>query len=171
MIIIALQVVAVALVVLFLGWSRVRIWRRNHQSWEGMLAHMHHGLSAGVFSEHFPWKEGLNASPDETWTRINGVHGLWAMYRNAGIMLELADFAARHVGSDPALLDTLRADATQIRLAALQAIAGWAFSQASDNVRLGAFHVASKYTGMAAHMTEFLQNNADVALPSFVAAM
>ncbi|MDR3737454.1 MAG: hypothetical protein P4L40_00400 [Terracidiphilus sp.] len=171
MIVIVLQIVAVSLVVLFLGWSRLRIWRRNRQSWEGMLARMNHGWNASALSEHFPWKEGLNASPDETWTRIGGVHGLWAMYRNAGIMLELADFAARHVGADPTLLETIRNDATQIRLTALQAITGWAFSQASDNVRLGAFHVASKYTGMAAHMTEFLQNNADVALPSFVAAM
>ena len=171
MIVIVLQIVAVALVVLFLVGTRVRIWRRNRQSWEGMLARMQHGWNASELSEHFPWKEGLNASPDETWTRIGGARGLWAMYRNAGIMLELADFAARHVGADSALLETLRSDATQIRLAALQALGEWAFSQASDNVRLGAFRVASMYTGMAAHMTEFLQNNAEVALPSFVAAM
>ena len=171
MIIIVLQVVAVALVVLFLVWSRLRISRRNRQSWEGVLARMRHGWNNGALSEHFPWKEGLNASPDETWARIGGARGLWAMYRNAGIMLELADFAARHVGVDQAQLGTLRADATQIRLAALLALTEWAFSQASDNVRLGAFRVASMYTGMAAHMTEFLQNNAEVALPSFVAAM
>ncbi len=115
--------------------------------------------------------EGPNISPDETWGRIHGVRGLWAMYQNAGIMLELADFAARHVGADQAALELLRLDATQIRLAALRAIAGFAFSQANENVRLGAFRVASLYTGMTAHMTEFLQANADVALPSFVAAM
>jgi hypothetical protein len=171
MLLITLQIAAVALVALYLGWSRLRVWQRNRQSWEGMLQRLHHGWNAGALSEHFPWKEGLDISPDENWTRIHGARGLWIMYRNAGVMLEMADFAARHAGIDPALLETLRADATQIRLAALYALINYAFNQASEGVRISSFQVASMYTGMAAHMTEFLQNNADVALPSFVAAM
>jgi hypothetical protein len=169
--VIALQIAAVLLVALFLGWTRIRTWRRNRQSWESLIARMRRGWSSGSLSEHFPWKEGLSISPDETWDRIHGVRGLWTMYQNAGIMLELAGFAARHVGADETALQTLRSDATQIRLAALQAIVGFTFSQANENVRLGAFRVASLYTGMTARMTEFLQNNANVALPSFVAAM
>jgi hypothetical protein len=171
MILAIFQIAAVALIALYFVIWRLRAHRRSHQSWEAMLVRLHHGWNAGELSEHFPWKEGLNSSPDETWERIRGMHGLWAMYRNAGIMLELADFAARHIGADPALLDTLRTDATQIRLCALQAMVGCVFSQASENVRMRSFQVASMYTGMAAHMTEFLQNNAEVALPSFVAAM
>jgi hypothetical protein len=171
MILAVFQVAIVALIAFYLGWMRLRAHRRKHQSWETMLIRLHHGWNAGELSEHFPWKEGLSYSPDETWTRIRGARGLWAMYRNAGIMLELADFAARHTGCDPALLNTLRADAMQVRLGALKALIGYLFSQASDSVRISSFHVASMYTGMAAHMTEFLQNNAEVALPSFVAAM
>jgi len=166
-----IQVAAVALIALYFVYWRLRAHRRSHQSWEAMLVRLHHGWNTGQLSEHFPWKEGLNATPDETWKRIHGARGLWAMYRNAGVMLELADFAVRCTGADRALLETLRTDATQIRLFALQAMIGYMFSQASDNVRMNAFHVASMYTGMAAHMTEFLQNNAEVALPSFVAAM
>jgi len=171
MILAIFQVAAVSLIALYFVCWRIRAHRRSHQSWEAMLVRLHHGWNAGALSEHFPWKEGLSASPDETWERIRGIHGLWAMYRNAGIMLELADFAARHIGADPALLNTLRSDATQIRLCALQAMFGYVLSQASENVRMSAFQVASMYTGMASHMTEFLQDNAEVALPSFVAAM
>lgn len=171
MFIVALQIAVVVLVALFLGWSGLRAARRNRQSWESMLARLRRNWHDCAISAHFPWKEGLSVSPDENWKCIHGVRGLWAMYRNAGVMLELANFAARHVGADPAVLNTLREDAIQIRLAALQAIAGWVVAQANDNVRLGAFRVASLYTGMAAHMTEFLEANANVALPSFVQAM
>lgn len=171
MLLIVLQIAAVSLVALYLGWMRLRVWQRNRQSWEGMLARLHHGWNAGALSEHFPWKEGLHVTPDENWARIRGARGLWIMYRNAGVMLEMADFAARHAGIDPALLETLRTDATQLRFAALQALLDYALNQASEGVRINSFRVASLYTGMAAHMTEFLQNNADVALPSFVAAL
>lgn len=171
MILAVLQIVAVSLIALYFVIWRLRAHRRSHQSWEAMLVRLHHGWNASELSAHFPWKEGLNASPDETWERIHGIRGLWAMYRNAGIMLELADFAARCTGADPALLQTLHTDATQIRLRALQAMVGYVLSHASEGVRMRSFQVASMYTGMAAHMTEFLQNNAEVALPSFVAAM
>lgn len=171
MLVTTLQIAAVLLVALFLGWTRLRIWRRNLQTWEGIVARIRRGWTCCQLSEHFPWKEGLNISPDENWDCIRGARGLWAMYQNAGIMLELAEFAARHVGADPATLATLRSDAMQIRIAALRAIVEYTFSQANESVRLNAFRVASLYTGMAAHMSEFLQENANVALPSFVAAM
>ncbi|HVZ83130.1 MAG TPA: hypothetical protein VG893_05600 [Terracidiphilus sp.] len=166
-----LQIAAVALIALYLGWWRLGSYRRTHRSWESMLARLRQGWNIQELSEHFPWKEGLSITPDRTWIAIGGNRGLWAMYRNAGIMMEMADFAARHAGVDQVLLEVLRADAAQIRMGALKAILQYSIHQASESVRLRTFHVASMYTGMTAHMTEFLQNHAEVALPSFVAAM
>lgn len=171
MILSVLQIAAVTFIALYFAWLRLRARIRNHQSWESLLAKLRRGWNACELSEHFPWKEGLSASPEQIWARMRGVRGLWAMYRNAGTMLELADFAARHAGVDPELLTTLRSDATQIRLCVLKALAEWALNNADESVRISAFRVASMYTGMAARMTEFLQGNAEVALPSFVAAM
>ncbi|HZB89075.1 MAG TPA: hypothetical protein VE291_10485 [Terracidiphilus sp.] len=171
MIVTVLQIAAVALIALYLGAWRLGAYRRSHESWESMLAKLHKGWNIQELSQHFPYKEGLGATPDRTWNEIGGARGLWAMYKNARIMVEMADFAARHAGVDHILIESLRSDAAYIRMSALGALARYAFHHANENVRLRAFHVASMYTGMTARMTEFLQDHAEVALPSFVAAM
>jgi hypothetical protein len=68
-------------------------------------------------SDHFLWKEGLSATPEDAWQRMEGPKGLWVMYQNARVMLEMADYAARNSESvDRLLVETLRSDAMQIRL-------------------------------------------------------
>jgi len=53
----------------------------------------------------------------------------------------------------------------------LTALAQYAFSHAGEGVRVHAYRAASMYTGMAARMTQLLQENAAVMVPDFVAAM
>lgn len=171
MLLCSLQIVAVLCIALFLGRWRMGVHRRNGQSWESLIARLQHDCNARELTNHFLWREGLSATPDETWERIRGPHGLWAMYRNAGIMLEMADFAARNGEVDPELLQTLRTDATQVRMCAIQALFQYAVSQANESVRLQAFRAASMYTGMAARMAQLMQAHASAALPDFVAAM
>ena len=167
-----LQIATVAIVALYLGRWRAGVRRRNTQSWESLIVRLRPDWSARDLSEHFLWKEGVNATPEETWQRINGAHGLWAMYQNARVMLEMADYASRNCeGVDRELLETLRSDAMQIRVCVLMALGQYAFSQASEGVRVNAFRAASMYTGMAARMTQLLQENAAVVVPDFVAAM
>jgi len=167
-----LQIAAVAGVAFYLGCWRAGVRRRNAQTWDSLLARLRPDWSARILSDHFLWKEGLNSTPDETWNLIQGANGLWAMYQNARVMLEMADFAARNCDSvDLVLLETLRSDAMHIRLCVLVALAQYAFSQASEGVRVNAFRAASMYTGMAARMTQLLQENAAIILPDFVAAM
>ncbi|HUN83638.1 MAG TPA: hypothetical protein VMU48_04630 [Terracidiphilus sp.] len=167
-----LQIAGIALVALYLGRWRAGVRRRNTQTWESLLVRLRPDWSARELSDHFLWKEGLNASPEDAWTRMEGPHGLWVMYQNAKVMLEMADFAARNCSSvDLELLATLRSDAMQIRVCVLMALTQYAFSQASEGVRVNAFRAASMYTGMAARMTQLLQANAAVIVPDFVAAM
>lgn len=167
-----LQIVAVSLVVGYLGYLRISIGRRKGQSWEALISRLQTGWSGRQLSEHFLWKEGVSSTPDDTWVHIGGMRGLWAMHKNAGVMLQMADYASHHGENvDPELLRTLRSDAMQIRLCTLTTIAQCVFSQASDGVRYNAFRAASMYTGMAARMTQLLEGSASVALPSFVAAM
>jgi hypothetical protein len=167
-----LQIVAVALVALYFGRWRVNAHRRNSQSWEALIARLRPDWSARELSDQFLWKEGLNSTPEDTWSRMEGPHGLWVMYQNARVMLEMADYAARNCEAvDRVLLETLRSDAMQIRVCVLMALAQYAFSHASEGVRVNAFRAASMYTGMAARMTQLLQENAAVLVPDFVAAM
>jgi hypothetical protein len=167
-----LQIVAIVGVALYLARWRGGARRRNAQSWNALLARLRPDWSARELSDHFLWKEGLNATPEDAWRRMEGPKGLWVMYQNARVMLEMADYAARNSqGVDRVLLETLRSDAMQIRVCVLMALAQYAFSQASEGVRVNAFRAATMYTGMAARMTQLLQDYAAVIVPDFVAAM
>jgi hypothetical protein len=167
-----IQIATLAIVALYLGRWRAGVRRRNIQSWESLIVRLRPDWSARELSDHFLWKEGVNATPEETWHRIRGAHGLWAMYQNARTMLEMADYAVRNCeGVSRELVETLRSDAMQIRVCVLMALAQYAFSQASEGVRVNAFRAASMYTGMAARMTQLLQENAAMVVPDFVAAM
>jgi hypothetical protein len=172
MILILLQIaVVVAVVGFFVHW-RAAARRRNTQSWDSLLAKLRPDWSARELSDQFLWKEGLNATPDDAWQRMEGPKGLWVMFQNARVMMEMADFAAKNSPDvDKVLLETLRSDAMQIRVCVLMGLAQYAFSQASEGVRVNAFRAASLYTGMAARMTQLLQEHAAIVVPDFVAAM
>jgi hypothetical protein len=169
---ILLQIVAIAcLGVYFIRWRR-GVRRRNTQSWESLFARLRPDWSARELSDQFLWKEGLNATPQDAWQRMEGPKGLWVMYQNSQTMLEMADYAARNSETvDRLLLETLRSDAMQIRVCVLMALAQYAFSKASEGVRINAFRAATMYTGMAARMTQMLQEYAPAMVPDFVAAM
>jgi hypothetical protein len=172
MILSLLQIVAVLGIAFYLVRWRAVVQRHNAQTWDTLLSRLRPDWSARELSEHFLWKEGLNATPEDAWQRMEGPKGLWVMYQNARVMLEMADYASMNsAGVDRLLLETLRSDAMHIRFCVLMALAQYAFSQASEGVRVNAFRAASMYTGMAARMTRLLQENAAVIVPDFVAAM
>ncbi|SPE19813.1 conserved hypothetical protein [Candidatus Sulfotelmatomonas gaucii] len=167
-----LQIAVVVAVAFYLARWRRNVQRHNSQSWEALLAKLRPEWSARELSDHFLWQEGLSATPEDAWQRMEGPKGLWVMYQNARVMLEMADFAAKHCeGVDRLLVETLHSDAMQIRVCVLTALTQYAFTQASEGVRVNAFRAAAMYTGMAARMTQLLQEYAATMVPDFVAAM
>lgn len=151
---------------------RAALVQRNAQSWETLVKRLRADWSARDFTDQFLWKEGLSATPDEIWSRMQGPRGLWAMYQNAKVMQDMADYAARNCEDvDRLLIATLHSDALQIRMCALGALCQYALSNATEGVRVNAFRTASMYTGMVARMTQLLQERAAVMIPNFVAAM
>src|SRR5580692_6995037 len=172
MILILLQIAVFAAVAVFFVRWRAAVRRRNAQTWDSLVARLRPEWSARELSDQFLWKEGLNATPDDAWQRMEGPKGLWVMYQNAKVMIEIADYASRNSATvDRLLLETLRSDAMQIRVCVLMALAQYAFSKASEGVRINAFRAATMYTGMAARTTQMLQEIAPVMVPDFVAAM
>src|SRR5580658_3955636 len=170
--ILLLELSALGAVALVLARWRNGLRKRNAQSWDSLLARLRPDWSARELSDHFLWKEGLDATPEDAWQRMKGPNGLWVMYQNARVMMEMAEYASRNSDSvDRVLLETLRSDAMQIRLCVMMALGQYAFSQASEGVRVNAYRAASMYTGMAARMTQLLQEHAAVIVPDFVAAM
>ena len=167
-----LQLAAIAGIAFYFVKWRNGVRRRNAQTWDSLLLRLRPDWSARELSDHFLWKEGLSATPEDAWQRMDGPKGLWVMFQNAKVMLEMADFASKHCKDvDRLLLETLRSDAMQIRLCVLMALGQYAFSQASEGVRINAFRAAQMYTGMAARMIQLLQENAAGMVPDFVAAM
>jgi hypothetical protein len=172
MILTLLQILGLAVVVYYFVRWRLGVRRRNVETWDSILARLRPEWSARDLSDQFLWKEGLNATPEDAWQRMEGPKGLWVMYQNARVMLEMADFAARNDPSiDRLVLETLRSDSVQIRLLVLMALAQYGFTQASEGVRINAYRTASIYAGMAARLTALLQDHAAGVLPDFVAAM
>jgi len=166
------EIAAIAAIAFYLGRWRSSVRRRNSETWETLLAKLRPDWSARELSENFLWREGLSATPEDAWQRMEGPKGLWVMHQNARVMQQMADYAARNCeGVDRLLIETLHSDAMQIRVCVLMALAQYAFTQASEGVRINAFRAASMYTGMAARMTSLLQDHAAVMVPDFVAAM
>jgi len=172
MILIVLQIAVIGCLGVYLFRWRSAMRRRNAQSWDTLIARLRPDWSARELSDQFLWKEGLNATPQDAWQRMEGPKGLWVMFQNAQTMLEMADYAARNSDTvDRLLLETLRSDAMQIRVCVLMALVQYGFSKASEGVRVNAFRAATMYTGMAARMTQLLQESNPVMVPNFVAAM
>ncbi len=167
-----LPIAAIAVAAIYIGSWRAGVRRRNEQSWDSLLARLRPDCSARALSDHFLWEEGLNATPEENWRRIRGANGLWAIYENARVMLEMADYAARNCDTiDRDLIETLRSDAMHIRVCVLMALAQYAFCQVNVRICVNALRAASMYTGMTARMNQLLQQNAMGMVPDFVAAM
>ena len=166
------QIAAIVAVAFYLVRWRMSVKRRNARTWDSLIASLRIDWSARELSENFLWKEGLNATPEDAWRRMEGPKGLWVIYQNARVMNEMADYASKHCeGVDRLLVETLHSDAMQIRLCVLSALAQYAFTQAGEGVRINAYRAASMYAGMAARMTQLLQEHAAVLVPDFVAAM
>ncbi len=167
-----LEISMIVALVFYLGRWRERMRRRNSQSWNTLLSRLRPEWSARELGDHSLWQEALNVTPEDAWLRIEGPRGLWAMYENAQVMLEMADYAARNSDTvDRLLLETLRSDAMQIRVCVFMTLTQYALSKANDGIRINAFRTASTYARMAAQLTEFLQVSEPGMVPNFVAAM
>jgi hypothetical protein len=172
MILTGLEIAAVLAIALYLLRWRSSVRRRNSETWETLVARLRTEWSGRELSEQFLWKEGLSATHEDAWQRMEGPRGLWVMFQNARVMMEMGDYAAKHCqGVDRLLIETLHCDAMQIRVCVLAALAQYAFSQAGEGVRVNAYRAAAMYTGMAARTTQLLQDYAAGVVPDFVAAM
>jgi len=171
MIALLLQVAAVALVAGYLLHWRAATRRRNAQTWEALVAQLRLDWTPRAVQESV-----LNANetttPEELWQSFEGPHGLCVMYQNARVMMEMADYAARHGSlADPALLTQLRNDAFQIRVRVGMVLTQYAFTQVNASISASALRAAARYTGMMAHMTELMQATAGGAQPALIGAM
>ena len=113
-----IQVILTALLISYAAFWRRQQAKRRAKSWNGIISQLR-GNDWGIeeISERFLYKSEVQVTTKDVWQRIHGCQGLWAMYKNSPVLVQLADYAAEHgQGVDLEMLEGLRSDAFQIRL-------------------------------------------------------
>jgi len=169
---ILLQLIAAAAVGAYLC-CRVRSLRtRNHQSWNALVARLNPDWNARELIDSAFSERHCAVRLREKLRRIHGFRGLWTIFENAGVMLEMADYAARNSDCfDEDVLADVRRDAMQVRVLVLTAFARYAFTTVNETVSMSVLRVESAYSEMAMRITEVLDAQAPEVLPGFVSAM
>ena len=166
-------VVTASLLAILAIWAVGQFKQRRTKSWEDLVSQLRvNEWGFEEISERYLYKSGITATPEDIWLRIEGAKGLWAMYRNASVLLKLADYAAEHGDStNEALIASLRADALQIRLSVLSALAKYAFSRSTVGASVNAHRAATMYSEMLYHMTTLFQEHSAQLFPRYLQAM
>ncbi len=169
-----LQISAIGvLFTVVLCWFRGQKKQQHVDTWDKIVSQLRtNDWGFEEIADRYLYKSGIKATPGDIWARIDGANGLWAMYRNASLLLQLADYAAQHGdGRDEALLESLRADAFQIRLSVMTALAKYAFSRSTVGASVNAHRAASMYSEMLVRMTTLFQEHSALLFPRFLEAM
>lgn len=154
-------------------WKRKQ-HRMRAASWDWIASQVasNSEFNFDVLSRRFLYEDGIDATPETVWEKINGVMGLWAMFRNAGLFLQLVEYATDHGAEPPEeLLESLRADAVQIRIAVLISMGKYVSTCSQVAARVNAYRAATAYSRMLADMTNLFQNHSTMLFPRFLECM
>lgn len=165
--------VLATLAVYYAYWKRKQ-YRMRATSWEWIASQVasNSEFNFDTLSRRYLYEDGIDATPETVWEKINGVMGLWAMFRNAGLFLQLVEYATDHGAEPPEeLLESLRADAVQIRMAVLISIAKYVSTCSQVPARVNAYRAARAYSSMLADMTNLFQNHSTMLFPRFLECM
>ena len=171
---VTLLAAAATATLLVLGW-RVIAGVRHPRSLESLQALLSPGWNARELIDCDD-PLGLNSDPKHLslaakWKRIRNARCLWALYRNAGLMLEVADYAAHSNGNvDQQILSVLRDDAMHIRMHVLETVLKYACAAATESIYLSALRAEAMYAEMATCLSDFLRAAATDSFPGFAAA-
>jgi hypothetical protein len=169
------QVLLTALLLAYAGYWRKRQSKRRSESWDEIVLKLRpNDWGYEEVTERYLYSDQVTATPEDVWQRISGARGLWAMYSNAQVMVQLADYAAEHGGGKGVpeeVLATIRTDAFQIRMCVLMALAQHVFSRSSVAAGVSAHRATLAYTGLLARMTAVFQDYSALLFPRFLDAM
>jgi len=150
---------------LFIGAIRlqVSISRQRSKEWEqilagiaqldGCLSQLSHG---SIFSG------GLDCPVDEVWDRIGGKRGIWAIFRNAGVLLEAMNYMEKIGEPNPRLLRTigqLRKEGRHVRIVASVAFLKCLLTFPGRSACFAAGETASEYIALVAQTSLAISDN------------
>ena len=156
----------------YLAWWQIRLRQRRAVAWKTLVTHLQPKRANSEFGQHHNWNQELFVTPEEKWRAINGAQGLWAMYENAGVMLDIANYAASNsTEADPELIAALRRDAFQIRVSVAVALSKYACHQVNESTSAAVSRAAAYYADMVKRTVELAQANCTTLAPGFAASM
>src|SRR5580692_6891937 len=168
-----LQVILTAVLVAYAGFWRRQQMKRRAKSWDGIISQLRcNDWGIEEISERFLYKSEVQVTTKDVWQRIHGCKGLWAMYKNSPVLIQLADYAAEHgEGVDEEMLAGLRSDAFQIRLHVMLALAQYVLSASPMGASVNAHRAVSTYSAMMVRLTAFIQEYSSQLFPSYLEAV
>ena len=169
-----IQVLITALMLTYAGYWRRRQTRRRTESWDQIVLRLRpNDWGFENVTRRYLYSEEIEATPSDVWQRIEGSKGLWAMYTNAPVLVQLVDYAAEHGdGQVPEeLLESIRSDAFQIRMCVLMAFAQHVLSKSSVAAGVNAHRATAAYGSMLARTTALFQDHSAILFPRFLDAM
>jgi hypothetical protein len=168
-----LQVIFAAFLVGYAAFWRRQQARRRAKSWYAIISQLRcNDWGIEEISERFLYKSEVQVTPKDVWQRISGCKGLWAMYKNSPVLVQLADYAAEHGdGVNVEMLEGLRSDAFQIRLCVMLALAQYVLSASSVGASVNAHRAVATYSTMMVNLTAFIQEYSTSLFPSYLDAV
>jgi hypothetical protein len=116
-----LQIALFISIAVYLGQWSAGLYRRNARSWDAMVARLRLNFSKGGSSADLAAEMDRHFTSEEIARRALTAQGRRTMFREAGVMLEMADYAERNGGAEVApLVARLRSHALTIRMGTLK---------------------------------------------------
>jgi hypothetical protein len=173
MIVPLLQVIVTALLIAYAGLWRRQQSKKRAKSWDGIISQLRcNDWGIEEITERYLYKSELQVTTKDVWQRIQGCKGLWAMYKNSAVLVQLADYAAEHgEGVDQELLEGLRSDAIQIRLCVMLALGQYLFSASGVGASVNALRAVATYSAMMVRLTAFIQEYSTPLFSSYLDAV
>ena len=145
---------------------------RSRRDWHGILARLRFDWNPRDVSTHFLWDTGVSVNETEIWQALEGPRGLWIMRHNAGVVLELVEYADRRLEhGDPEMIQELREAAMRIRMEVTRTLVLYLFKAMTVEVTASAMGITRLYIEFTAGVARFLEVNAAEIYPVYVASM
>jgi hypothetical protein len=170
-----IQVLLTALMLAYAGYWRRRQTKRRSETWDDIVCKLRpNDWGYEDVAHRYLYSDRVDATPENIWQRISGAKGLWAMYVNAPVLVQLADYASQHADGTQVpeeVLEGIRSDAFQIRMCVLMALAQHLLSRSTVASRVSAHRATVAYTAMLARITAAFQDHSALLFPKFLDAM
>jgi hypothetical protein len=166
----------------YLGYQVASFRRRRKLAWEMLSAQLWPDCPGPELLRQLQLKEEGSTpqaegtpqredTPSKRWRSTQSA-GLWSMYSNAGVMIEIADFVDhKYKEVDREILAAIRNDAMQIRACALVEITKYARSEMNEGTIANVARVAAAYADMWNRTTQLLEGNRAEAALGFANAI